>query len=361
MLMLMLGCLAVPEEGAAEGAATDNTQELRGVWVTRWTYASEAEVEALMEELHGAGFNAVFFQVRGEFDAYYRSAHEPWAEDLSGTLGRDPGWDPLEVAVREGHERGLQVHAWINTFTLWKGTAPPESEGIPHALEAHPDWALPGSVLNDHYVFADPPKVREHVQKVAADIDQRYDVDGVHLDYVRYPSAKAGSGPREVHVEMTVAAVRDAIEAPVTAAVWGIHTDRWGWDTSEGRADYAQDSHGMLQDGLLDGTLPMIYWPRTDPPGERLDFHTLVGDHVANRHGRHVYAGISAEKLSYEQVVANIESARSQGADGVVLFEYTYAKPHFAKLREGVFAEDARPPAMGWRQAARSPSAGSRR
>ncbi len=346
MLMSMLGCLALPETGAA----TDNTQELRGVWVTRWTFESEDEVERIMAELDDAGFNAVFFQVRGQFDAYYESSHEPWAQRLSGTLGQDPGWDPLEVAVREGHERGLQVHAWLNTFSMWKGTTPAASAGIPHAMEAHPDWVLPGSKLSDHYVFADPSKVREHVQKVAADLDRRYDVDGVHLDYVRYPSAKAGSGPRELHVEMTVAAVRDAVEVPVTAAVWGIHTDRWGWKVSEGHSDYAQDSHGMLQEGLLDATLPMIYWPRTDPPGQRLDFHTLLEDHVDNSHGRHVYAGISAEKLSYDEVVACIESAREQGAQGTVLFEYVHASPYFSKLRAGLFAEDAVAPAMTWRQ-----------
>lgn len=346
MTLMTLGCLTMPQDGAA----TDNTEELRGVWVTRWTYSSEADVAAMMQELDDAGFNAVFFQVRGEFDAYYRSSHEPWAKGLSGTLGEDPGWDPLEVAVREGHERGLEVHAWINTFTLWKGKTPPKSVGIPHALEAHPDWVLPGSKPNDHYVFADPPKARAHIQKVAADIDRRYDIDGLHLDYVRYPSEKAGDGPREVHVEMTVAAVRDVVEAPVTAAVWGIHTDRWDWNVSEGLGDYAQDSHGMLQDGLMDAAVPMIYWPRTEVPGERLDFHTLVDDHVSNRHGRHVYAGISAEKLSYEEMVACIESAREQGAQGVVLFEYTYAKPHFDELRAGVFAEDAKVPKMGWRQ-----------
>ena len=78
------------------------------------------------ERAANANFNAIFFQVRGNADAYYASQLEPWASRPSGTLGQDPGWDPLAVAIAEGHARGLEVHAWINVFPSWLGeTAPP--------------------------------------------------------------------------------------------------------------------------------------------------------------------------------------------------------------------------------------------
>ena len=82
--------------------------------------------------------------------------------------------------------------------------------------------------------------------------------------------------------------------------------------------------------------------------GERLDFSTLVADHVANRADRHVYAGISAE-LSYAELVECIESARREGAQGVVVFDYSLLRPHLAALRQGVFRQDAQPPRMSWR------------
>src|SRR6185503_13559863 len=77
---------------------------------------------------------------RGTADAYYTSSREPWAERLSGTLGADPGWDPLAEAIARAHARGIQVHAWINTFPAWSGLTAPAESAIRHPLLAHPEW-----------------------------------------------------------------------------------------------------------------------------------------------------------------------------------------------------------------------------
>ena len=92
--------------------------ETRGVWVTRFDYTtnidstdSDSQKAAISKYLNIAkesNLNTVFFQVRGSFDAYYKSSYEPWAKALSGSLGVDPGWDPLEFAIKKAKENGYE-------------------------------------------------------------------------------------------------------------------------------------------------------------------------------------------------------------------------------------------------------------
>lgn len=374
-----------PDGGGADGGTATEGGELRGVWLTRYEWASSSTtadtLTTTLEQIAAAGFNAVFFQVRGNFDAYYDSALEPWSSRLTGTLGQDPGWDPLAVAVQAGHDNGLQVHAYINVAPLWLGSAAPSSVGVPHALQEHPEWVVADGSgtpmsLNDSYVYASPgnAQVRARTAAVAADIAARYDVDGIHLDYIRYPGSDYshdaasqaafavdsaaggdwaglswGDWQREM-IKDVARQVSAAVDVPVTAAVWGIHTDEWGWGgVSEGDADYYQDSRAFLSEGLVDANLPMAYWEVTDPEGESLDFRVLTRDHVAHASGRHVYMGIGTYDIGYDETVRCIEVARSEGAHGVVLFSWSTVAPHAAALKAGVFAEPASPPLMTWR------------
>ncbi len=358
-----------PDTGVPAGG------ELRGIWVTRWTYSSVADIETIMADIASAGFNTVFFQVRGRYDAFYDSRHEPWAKELTGTLGQDPGWDPLLSAVSVGHAHGLAVHAYINVFPLWSGATAPTASSPQHAYLTHPDWLVADDegtpmALNDSYVFASPghPDVRQRVADVASDIAGRYEVDGIHLDYIRYPGSDyshdvtslyhwelAGSPDwadwQRAQINATVQGVSAAVGVPVTAAVWGIYENSWGWSSvSQGNVDYYQDSRAFLADGLLDANIPMIYWPVAEVEGDRLDFRTLVRDHVAHASGRHVYAGISADPdIGLDGVVRCIEAARLEGAHGVVVFDYSQAREWMTELRSTVFSEDAVPPAMSWR------------
>ncbi|MBN2800988.1 MAG: family 10 glycosylhydrolase [Deltaproteobacteria bacterium] len=354
-------------------AVTVAEEELRGLWVTRWTYHSAQDVRDLMDAAVAVHANAVYFQVRGRNDAFYTSSYEPWASELSGTLGADPGWDPLEVAVEEGHARGLQVHAYLNTFPFWSGTTPPASTGVPHPYSLHPDWVVDdGSgpmALNSSYVFASPgaPAVRAHIVQVVTEVATNYDVDGIHMDYVRYPghqyshddaseAAWGGVGDygdwQRQQILGLLLSLQDAVEQPLSAAVWGIYENSWGWSgVSQGNVDYYQDTRAFMAEGALDAAMPMIYWPVTATPGDRLDFRTLARDHVQHAAGRHIYTGIDATALTPEQVVACVEAARSEGAQGQVLFELNAAKgaAMTRALVQGPWANPAVPPQMGWR------------
>jgi hypothetical protein len=105
--------------------------EARALWVTRYDYSDAASIQTIINKAAYANFNIILFQVRGNGDAYYRSHYEPWSERISGTLGQDPGWDPLATAITAAHQSGLELHAYINVYPAWVGETPPISGTMP--------------------------------------------------------------------------------------------------------------------------------------------------------------------------------------------------------------------------------------
>ena len=124
--------------------------------------------------------NAVLWQVRQGGTAYYKSSYEPWGY-YAGY--RYPGYDPLAYAIREAHKRGMEVHAWFNTFD-----ASSTHDGAPS--HEHPEWVCrdrDGNPMTSHRSLSPGlPEVRAYLVKVAMEIVRKYDIDGLHLDYVRW-------------------------------------------------------------------------------------------------------------------------------------------------------------------------------
>ena len=124
----------------------EEMEEVRALWVTRFDWMSAnnpdpEKIDELVSDASAAGFNVLYFQVRGEADAYYASKFEPWPRRLTGTLGQDPGWDPLARLVQRAHANDMQVHAYINVYPLWTGCEPPPDDTEPrhlyHLLREH--------------------------------------------------------------------------------------------------------------------------------------------------------------------------------------------------------------------------------
>ena len=357
--------------------------EMRGLWVTRWNFSTPDDVERIFTQAASAGFNAIFFQVRGTADAYYASDVEPWAERLSGTLGKDPGWDPLAVALEAGHRQGLEVHAWLNTVPAWSGATPP-AESVPrHIYLEHPDWIMQDASgtpmpLGSGYVCVSPgiPAVQDHIVRVVEDLLSKYAVDGIHLDYIRYYGPEYSHDPISLarydearaldptksfedwqrdQVTELVRRVYEVVKTRpgvrLTAAVW--HNNDLDVTGTRGFRDYYQDSHRWTREGLVDAIVPMTYFRLDSDP----DFGTLVDDHLAGgRNGRHVYVGVHAYgrgrgaeiDRTGAQMLANIEYARAKGADGIVVFAYPYLEESglFDLLATGPFRQPARVPPM---------------
>lgn len=163
---------------------------IRAIWVTRTQYRSPADIEAVMENCHRAGFNHVIFQVRGNGTVFYPSKLEPWAEQFEF---KSPGFDPLAVACREAHARGLVLHAWVNVMPAWRGTRPPAHPD--QLYHQRPEWFWydqhgKRQALSSFYVSLNPclPEVREYLVALFEELVTGYDIDGLHMDYIRFPN-----------------------------------------------------------------------------------------------------------------------------------------------------------------------------
>lgn len=181
------------------GAPVELQAKERGLWVTRWDYKSATDVIQIMENAKSLGCNRVYFQVRGNATVCYPSAIEPWAWELTSnnanTLGQDPGWDPLAVAVEQAKTLEIEIHAWMNVFPAWRGTVP-APKGSDHVWATKRSWFMVdhlGNLLRPtqtFYAFLSPgnPAVRTYLASVFGEIATLYpELDGIHLDYIRYP------------------------------------------------------------------------------------------------------------------------------------------------------------------------------
>ncbi|QWZ10468.1 family 10 glycosylhydrolase [Nocardioides panacis] len=186
-----------------------------------------AELRGLYDDAVDTGLNAVVVQVRPTADTFWPSRLEPWSTYLTGTPGRDPGYDPLAFAVREAHARNLEFHAWFNPYRVSMGTdrgalAP----GSPAAR--HPDWVR--SYGGKLYYDPGLPQVRALTEDVILEVVRRYDVDAVHFDDYFYPYPVAGQ----------------AFDDDATFAAHGAGFP----DTAQGRADWRRHNNDLLVSDL---------------------------------------------------------------------------------------------------------------
>lgn len=395
LLLALSACSrGTPTAPRPSEAVRSDTIEARALWVSRYEYGTSADIAAIMADAKRANFNIVYLQVRGVADALYRSSVEPCSIRLCGKLGGTPAWDPLETALSEAHTLGIQLHAWLNAFTGWTPTSAStcgalvESDpGNPrHVLLAHPEWKMVDSAgvtqpcpNSEESVWLSPgiAEVRTHLARVAADVARRYDVDGIHLDFIRYPGGKwsydtaslraFGLDPaansaawdqfRRDRVSAAVRETRDSIRAArpsavLSAAVWGIYRDRWSWNSSEGYGQRFQDPRAWVASGDLDVAVPMTYWTIKSTYCAFTDWICLLDDHLpAYRSAdRHMYIGMLAS-YGVDEMVQEIQLGRERGVQGFTIFSYGSAKSTglFDALANGAFRLPAKIPTMPWR------------
>jgi uncharacterized lipoprotein YddW (UPF0748 family) len=354
--------------------------EIRALWVVRTSLTSSASIAALVDSARAGGFNTLLVQVRGRGDAYFVDGIEPRAD----ALRRQPAaFDPLAETIARAHDAGLAVHAWMNVNLVASAVMVPDDPA--HLVHRHPEWLMvpralaaelgrvpPGdprylrrlaSYLADRTeevegLYASPlvPGMAEYTISVYRDLVARYAVDGIHLDYVRYPSAQFDfsrealaafrasltgaidqttlerydrlavrdplvftdtfadrwSAFREEQLTWLVAGIRDAVREVrpsllMTAAVVP--------SPDEARRRF-QDWAGWIRLGLLDVVCPMAY--TTDARQFVSQIQGVVD--VAGR--ERVWAGIGAYRLDHAGIVANVAAARRLDTAGVVLFSY---------------------------------------
>ncbi|MFF9626001.1 glycoside hydrolase family 10 protein [Streptomyces griseosporeus] len=295
-----LSTLAMGPAAPGRAQARAQAAEMRGMWIATvanrdWPSApgltaaeQRAELIALLDLAVRRRLNTVFLQVRPTADALWPSPYEPWSAWLTGTQGKNPGWDPLGTALKEAHARGLQLHAWFNPYRVANHTDP--ARLVPaHPARRHPDWVVPyGGKL---YYNPGLPEVRAFVQDAILDAVRKYAVDAVHFDDYFYPypvpgqtfdddaayDRHGGGFPsrgawRRDNIDRLVreTAARIAQVRPGTRfgispfGVWrNAAVDPLGSDTRAGVQTYDDlyaDTRKWVRGGWIDYLVPQLYW-----------------------------------------------------------------------------------------------------
>ena len=173
--------------------------EVRAAWITAvygldWPKTAatspktilkqQEELIDILDKLKAANFNTVLFQTRTRGDVLYRSNIEPFNSILTKKVGKDPGYDPLEFAIKECHKRGMECHAWMVTIPLGN-IKHVGSLGKQSVTKRFKDICV--RYKNEYFLNPGHPATKEYLMKLVNEVVQRYDVDGVHFDYLRYP------------------------------------------------------------------------------------------------------------------------------------------------------------------------------
>ena len=372
----MLSPLAIRPPAAVAG-----NPEIRALWVLRTSLSSPASVQTLVQSARANGFNTLLVQVRGRGDAYFQSSLEPRAAEL---LKQPETFDPLSSVIEAARAADLKVHAWINVNLVSSAADLPGARE--HVVRRHPDWLMVPRDLAQELARVDPespaylgklarwtrtqsagieglytsplvPGAIDHTVAVVRDLVRRYRIDGVHLDYARYPSDRfdysraaireftaavrprlSAAARRDVEalerddlfaypdafpedwrrfridrLSALVRRVRDAVRQERPDAALTVATTP---DAQEARERRLQDWGNWLEGGLVDAVCPMAYTPEASRFAEHIaDARQVAGDKA-------VWAGIGAYRLTPLQTVENIQTARKLGATGIVLFSY---------------------------------------
>jgi uncharacterized lipoprotein YddW (UPF0748 family) len=377
---LLVCAIALLIIAAAAPSGAPAPAQTRALWVTRTTLTSPAAIRQMIAAADAGGFNTVLVQVRGRGDAYYAGTIEPRAAELAG----QPTFDPLATVIAEARSAGIKVHAWVAVNLVSSSVSLPAARD--HVIYRAPEWLMVprelaaemkkidlrspayigrlarwtrahASIVEGLYTSPLHPAAQDHTAAVIGEIAAKYPVDGVHLDYVRFPNEEFDySASAMDHFKKSIAGdltdreKRDAAARQLLdpAAYPNLFPERWSEfrrsqltslvikirtavktarpgtlvsaavvpDAQQAFKSRLQDWRGWIDQSLLDVICPMAYTAESDT------FQKQIAAAVAYAGSRPVWAGIGAYQLSPSQTLSHIAAADKLGAAGIVLFSY---------------------------------------
>jgi uncharacterized lipoprotein YddW (UPF0748 family) len=396
--------------------------EFRGLWVAasgidfplsvKASYQKQ-ELDRIVDVARNGGFNAIIFQVLARGQAYYESSIVPWASyltssltvDQDGTLypnlGTPPGtkenppqfYDPLKYLIQKAHQYGIEVHAWINVYNLLTlpdtvyrlAVSQPRHIAIDDsnrwntklfAKDNQGNWLITSG--NTKMIWLDPanPYVRKHLLSVVSELVRKYDIDGIHFDYIRFPGAYTygdsfnfyfanrsdyeNGNPyglsrddfARLSIERFVRAVYDSVRnlkpwVKIGTTTPGIYQG-WRLPINQAYFDFYRDGRSdprkWAQLGLIDYHAPQVFWDI----GSEYDFRVIAQDWNANMFGRHVYIGIYGDN-PFSEISAEIDFTRSILTSGTIIFRYSNVLAYLDSLKQFKYQTLAIPPTMRWK------------
>ena len=284
--------------------------EVRAVWLTTiggidWphSYAGPArsierqkdELRDILDRLQRANINTVLLQTRIRATTIYPSAYEPWDGCLSGKPGKSPGYDALKFAIDECHRHGMELHAWIVAIPVgkWNGA------GCVRLRKRHP--GLVRKIGDEGYLDPEKPQTAEYLADLCAEITGNYDIDGIHLDYIRYHETwpmKVSRRQGRTNITNIVRAISRRVKSikpwvKMSCSPIGKYKDlsrfsSYGWNAYE---RVCQDAQAWLRDGLMDELFPMMYFRGNQ-------FYPFALDWNEHSYGRIVAPGLGIYFMS---------------------------------------------------------------
>ncbi|MDR1735014.1 MAG: family 10 glycosylhydrolase [Oscillospiraceae bacterium] len=192
---------AVTSAETQDTAAKANLNPVRAVWLSYVDLKQPApgisgkafkeKYEAAFVRMAAMGLTDVFIQVRPFSDAIYPSKLAPWSHILTGTQGKDPGYDPLAILVDAGHKNGLAVHAWLNPFRIWLAEKDKLALSNPALEHLAKKDAYVREAAGGYYWNPALPAVHTMIYDTVEEILKGYAVDGIHIDDYFYPTTDA--------------------------------------------------------------------------------------------------------------------------------------------------------------------------
>ncbi len=367
-------------------------RELRGVWIASlgidWPGATgtsstviqnqKTQLISILDSHKSYGLNAVFFHVRPICDAVYKSSYEPWSSYLTGTQGTPPSdtnYDPLQFAIQQAHQRGMELHAWLNPYRAELSGGSQVSAN--HVINKHPDWII--KCNGSQYRFLDPglPEVRQYVLRIVMDIVERYDVDGIHFDDYFYPYTDYGTfnddatfakypngftdrvAWRKNNVDLLLKMIYDSIKVVKPWVKFGVSpsgnpsvNSSIFINPADWLAGTYTDSTGTAHTGepYVDYIMPQLYWER---------YNNQLGswDRPSFLNGRHLYVGQAAYRYnSFSPGELTWEIMMNRGdptVEGGVFFSSNSLTSNFGNCNDTLeyhyFTHPALTPKMQWK------------
>ena len=330
------------------------------------------ELCEILDALKRANFNTVLLQTRLRGDVIYPSDIEPFTESLTGHEGGNPNYDPLKFAIEECHRRGMELHAWIVTIPIGN-TRQVNLLGKKSIIKKQPSicklykgtWYLdPGNPQTDNYLAS-----------IVHEIVSRYDIDGIHLDYIRYPerakdfpdqSTYRKYGKKEnleqwrrnniTRIVRRIYAETKLLKpwVKVSSSPVGKYNDtrRYpsrGWNAY--KVVY-QDARRWLKEGIHDALFPMMYFQGNH-------FYPFALDWQENKNGRWIIPGLGIyflhpqeQNWQLDEVIRQIHFLRNIHMDGQAYFRNRFllnnTKGLLDELKEYFYTQPAVVPPMTW-------------
>ncbi len=329
----------------------------RYLWVVRNSITTKADIDNMIEFATLNRFNNLLVQVRGRGDAYYESNLVP-----KSNLIKNVDFDPLAYIIPLAKEKGIRVHAWVNTYLLWSSRVMPVQKN--HILKTNPEWMDQNTKkkinisiemkkfnggkngIEGFYMAPNHPKVNSYLLTIFNDLIQNYDLDGLHLDYVRFHDSDYGQNP------VALSNFQKEFGIPDLNSFNASQSSKWNDYRRKAVTDLVRETKNLIQSikpnisltaavkpnlyqarerffqewdvwlaaGYLDKAIVMNYTKDLKDFAANID---IMYDNLPSKYRKKIVMGIATYNQSPKYVIDKIKYTRVTRFNAVSFFSYT--------------------------------------